>query len=640
MVRADADVFETRVEGAIIPVAGPKPEDRPAAAAAPGAAKEKRWTIGGDGAVEFRRDGAPLGRFAFEATPLGAPTVTLLEPPRGNLSGSLTLHYSLADRYGVAGAEAEFAKPAGGEAPPRSLVPPPKLALRLPSAANGTGETTTTGDLAEHPWAGAEVVMTLKATGVSGRVGAAPPTTITLPQRPFRNPLARALVEQRRNLVLDPDRQPPRVLAALDALTIAPDLFQTPAGVYLGLRAARARLAAAHTDADLVAVADLLWSMALRLEDGDASQAQRDLRAAEQRLREALQHGASEEEIRKLTQELRDAAERYMRDLAEQSPQQNDADSQIPQQDLELLLDHMEDTARNGAREDAEAMLDQLQDMFENMRGAESAQEDPASREMRKQIEELGKLLRDQQALRDDTFRQDQREQSRQGLPHNLFGPPGQPNEDQPPSGPLQDRDFNPFSKRGDEDQQNGQPSLEDRQRALRDRLAELQQRLKDLGMKGEKGFDDAQGAMKEAEGDLKGDGQQQGQSGQGQGDGNGDLGQTGKGRAVDAQGRALEALRQGAQGLQQQAQGQGNGQGNGRGYKAVGRRPGSGAPGRDPLGRESGNRGSALDGSLHGGADVAERARRVLEELRRRLSDPSRPEEERDYFERLLKRD
>ena len=30
---------------------------------------------------------------------------------------------------------------------------------------------------------------------------------------------------------------------------------------------------------------------------------------------------------------------------------------------------------------------------------------------MRKQMDELGKLLRDQQALRDDTFRQDQREQ-------------------------------------------------------------------------------------------------------------------------------------------------------------------------------------------------------------------------------------
>ncbi|MGO9773044.1 MAG: DUF4175 family protein [Roseiarcus sp.] len=33
-------------------------------------------------------------------------------------------------------------------------------------------------------------------------------------------------------------------------------------------------------------------------------------------------------------------------------------------------------------------------------------------------------------------------------------------------------------------------------------------------------------------------------------------------------------------------------------------------------------------------------RGRRVLEELRGRLCDPNRPSEERDYLERLLKRD
>jgi uncharacterized protein (TIGR02302 family) len=613
VVRADADVFETRVEGAIAPVAAGKPADKSAPAPVAGAPTEKRWTIAGDGAVVFRRDGATLGRYEIEATPLGAPTVTLLEPPRGNLSGSLTLHYSLADRYGIAGAEAEFANPAAGAAPPRSLVAPPKLALRLPSTANGTGEATTTGDLSEHPWAGAEVVLNLEATGVSGKVGAGAPTTFTLPQRAFHNPLARALVEQRRALVLDPDHEQPRVAKAIDALTIAPDLFQTPAGVYLGLRQARAQLADSHGDADLIAVADLLWAMALRLEDGDASQAQRDLRAAEQKLREALQRGASDEELRKLTRDLRDAAERYMRDLAQQTPEQpNDADAQVPQQDLESMLDRMEDMARNGARQDAEAMLDEMQNMFENMRGAGDAQEDQASREMRKQMDELGKLLRDQQALRDDTFRQDQREQLGREAPE------------------------------GQGDQAN--PSLDERQRALGDRLAELQKRLKSLGMKGEKGFDEAQGDMKEAERDLKGEGQDQAQGdgqGQSQGDDSGggpdNQGRTGKGRAVEAQGRALQALRQGAQGLQQA---QGSGQGGGRGYKAVSRRPGAGGPGRDPLGRESGDRSGALEGALHGGADVAERARQVLEELRRRLADPSRAEEERDYFERLLKRD
>ena len=112
-------------------------------------------------------------------------------------------------------------------------------------------------------------------------------------------------------------------------------------------------------------------------------------------------------------------------------------------------------------------------------------------------------------------------------------------------------------------------------------------------------------------------------------------MGQTGNGQAVEAQGRALEALREGAQGLQQQMQGGGQG-----GILATGRRPGDFGEGRDPLGRERGDARGAMEGALNGGADVAERARRVLEELRRRLADPNRPSEERDYLERLLKRD
>ncbi len=367
VVRAEAGAVETRIEGALAPVVAEKPAAdsvvKPAAptsgkpgmkaeanadappTATPTGPVEKRWTIRGDGAFSVWRDGVALGRFTIQSVPAGTPTITLLEPPRANLSGSLTLRYSLADRYGIAGAEAEFLKPFGREAPPRTLVPPPKLTLQLPNAPGGTGEATTTGDLSEHPWAGAQVVMTLRATGVSGHTGVTPSQLIVLPQRQFRNPLARALVEQRRALILDPDHEPPRVAKSIEALMIAPDLFEIPASVYLGLRAVDARITSARNDADLLAVADLMWSMALHLEDGDATQAQRDLRAAEQKLREALQRGASDEEVRKLTQELRDAAERYMRDLAQQNPP-SDADAQdaVPQQDLESMLDHMEDT--------------------------------------------------------------------------------------------------------------------------------------------------------------------------------------------------------------------------------------------------------------------------------------------------------
>jgi uncharacterized protein (TIGR02302 family) len=579
-------------------------------------------------------------------TPAGAPTIASTEDPRANISGSLTLAYHVDDRFGLARARADFARPHDGAGPaPRTLAPPPQVALQLPPTANGVGDAKTTVDLSEHPWAGAMVTMTLSAVSVSGKTGQSGPIEVTLPQRAFHNPLARALVEQRRDLILDPDHAPKPVGTALTALAIAPELFDTPANIYLGLKQANVSLHSAKSDADLLDVAAMLWAMALQIEDGDATQAERDLRAAEQALREALQRGASDEEIRKLMEQLREAARRFMSEMARSAPDANPEDQNLQAQDLDKLLNQMEDTARNGSREDAQAMLDQMQEMFENMRGAQDGEESPAEREMRKQIGELEKLLHDQQALRDDTFRSDQRDRARKRA-HNRAAPgqdgqQAQPDEDGSQNSPDDSDNDADSSAKPDQDQadQDALP-LDERQGALRDRLAELQRKLKSLGMKGEKGFDDAQGDMKEAEGDLSGDGGKPGKDGQG-GKGNG--GKTGKGAAVDAQGRALEALREGAQGLGKQMQGQGQGQGQGRNgkgsYVARRGRPGE-PPGADPLGRGAEGDTGREDGPLKATAGAAERARRVMEELRRRLADPTRPVDERDYLERLMKRD
>ncbi len=598
IVRADPGQIETRVEGAISPAV---PEAKTPPAGAPG---ERRYVIKGDGKFSLVQGGSPLASFTITATPNGKPAIKLLEPPRSNLTGSLTLHYATADAYGVAGGQALFALPEGAGKPrARSLVEAPKVTLSLPGG-NGVGEARVTSDLSEHPWAGAKVTMTLQATDLAGETGQSDPVTMTLPQRNFVNPLAKALVEQRRDLFLDPDHDRARLGEALDAFMIAPDVFDTPASVYLGLREAKTMLDGARDDKGLIEVADLLWAMALRIEDGDATRALKDLRAAEQKLREALQRGASDEELKALTQELRERAEQYLKELAQKDPAGNPDDPAMDSQDLESMLDRMEDTARNGARDDAESMLDQMQDMLENLRSGRDAQSNPAEREMRKQMGELDKLLHDQQALRDETFRQKQRKKTRGAKPD---------------SGEKADKDSRP---------------LDERQRELRDRLAELQKRLKALGLQGEKGFDDAQGDMSEAEGDLKGDESSEGDGGDS--DPKSSSGRGGKGDAVDAQGRALEALREGAQGLSKQMQGSGGAGGTLR----MGRRGDRNQQGSDPFGRRpDGPRGST-EGQLHEGPQAAERARRVLQELRRRLANPNRPIDERDYLERLLKRD
>ena len=592
---------------------------------------ELRWTLKGDGKLVLKRFGSVISSFDLTSAPDRAPVISLNGEARRNSRGSLTLGYKIEDDYGVTGAEANFARPvlAGKPVTGRTLAEAPKMGLALPAGSGGLGEAETTADLSEHPWAGAIVTMTLSAKDEGGNEGLSDPVEITLPQRPFVKPLARALVEQRRNLVLAPDNKG-RVLSSIKGLMIAPDQFGVTAGIYLGFHNIANRLTRARKDADLLGVADLMWEMALRIEDGGLSDAERDLRAAQQELRDALNRGAPQDEISKLMDQMRAALDKFLNELAQQAQREgrdqepqsradNDNSRTITSQDLQSMLDRIEEMMRNGQMAEAQKMMEQLQNLLENLRSAQRQRgTDPMAREMNKALDELDQMTRDQQELRDNTFRneekkqrrnqaQRQKDRSQQGMQQ---GQPGQ-------QGQQGDQDD------GNEDQDSaeneGEQSLQQRQEALRQRLDQLQRRMKELGMKGDQNLEDAEGAMKEAEGELG-------------------KGQQGRGKAVDAQGRALESLRKGGQAMAQQMQpgpGEENGPGDPNGPMRQGR---AGNP--DPLGRESHDKrdnSRALYDPL--GTPAAQRAQKVLEELRRRLSDPARPRDELDYLERLLKR-
>ncbi|MCL2384531.1 MAG: TIGR02302 family protein, partial [Alphaproteobacteria bacterium] len=398
---------------------------------------ETRLALRGDATLALDRSGTPLGTFELHALPDAPPTIALSAVPKLNLRGSLTLKYKVADDYGVIRAEARFADPVlpGGRPTQRSLVEPPKMELRLPPPPDLSGEAETTADLSEHPWAGSRVKLTLVAQDEGGNEGKSETVEITLPQKPFSNPLARALVEQRRNLILAPDDRW-RVGQALEALMIAPEAFKTSASAYLGLRVASDQLAAAHNDADLVAVADFLWAMALRLENGNLSEAERDLRAAESQLREALEHHAPEEEIRQLSENLRTALDKFLQQLArEQEPEnnhdetaENGSNRSITPQQLQAMMDKMQAMMRDGDSEGAQRMLEQLQNILENLRTARPHQADPRHQAMRHALDELGQLSQDQQDLRDETYQNGQGERHRNREENGpLLGGPREP---------------------------------------------------------------------------------------------------------------------------------------------------------------------------------------------------------------------
>jgi len=580
---------------------------------APKGTNEKHFTIAGDGTVHVR---APSGQpqWKFTATPDRPPTISLAKDPERQARGSLQMAYKIEDDYGVTEARAQFAaRPAEGAPAARPLFVPPQFALVLPNARTRNGVGQTVKDLSEDPYAGADVTLTLTAKDEAGNEGKSEPFKMRLPERLFTKPLARALIEQRRNLALDANRNS-EVFTALDALMIAPEMFMPEAGQYLGLYSVARQLEAARSDDELREVVASLWALAVTIEDGNITDVDKALRAAQDALKQALERGASDEEIKKLTQDLRQALDNYMRQLAEQfrnNPQQLarplDQNTRIlRQQDLNNMIDRMERLSRQGDKEAAQALLEQLQQMLENLQMAQPGQSGDS--DMEQALNELDDMIRKQQQLRDKTFKQGQ--------------------------------DSRRDRMRGKQNGDQSMGDLQQDQQGLRDRLKKLQQELAKRGMgPGQKGDQDQQ----QGQGQGQGQGADQGDDGEdglGQadsamGDAGGKLGEGNADGAVDAQGKALEALRKGAQKLAEAMQ-QGDGDGQSPGDR-MGRQQ-AGANGTDPLGRPMRSRETdELSKMIPGEIDV-QKVRRILEELRRRLADPSRPQVELDYIERLLK--
>jgi uncharacterized protein (TIGR02302 family) len=575
---------------------------------APKGTNEKHFTIAADGTAHVRApSGQPQWRFA--AAPDRPPIIALAKDPERQARGSLQLSYKIEDDYGVTEARAHFAARTSQEtktSAARPLFDPPQFPLVLPNARTRNGVGQTVKDLSADPYAGADVTLTLTAKDEAGNEGRSQPFDMRLPERLFTKPLARALVEQRRILALDAD-QKSKVNDALNALLIAPELFMPEVGHYLGARSVVRELDAAHSDEALREIVASLWALAVTIEDGDITDVDKALRAAQDALKEALERGASDEEIKKLTQDLRAALDNFLRQLAEQlrnNPQALarplDPNAKVMrQQDLNNMIERMERLSRSGDKEAARQLLEQLQQMLENLQLAQPGQGDS---EMEQALNELGDMIRKQQQLRDKTFKQGQ--DSRRDRQR---GKPG--------------------------DQSMG--DLQQDQQGLRDRLKKLQDQLAKQGMgpaeRGQKGQD----------GDpQQGDGEDGlGQADEAMGDASGKLGEGNADGAVDSQGRALDALRKGAQSLAESMQ---QGDGEGQGYspgKRAGRQQG-GNNGNDPLGRPlraSPELGDDLTVKIPGEIDV-QRVRRILEELRRRLGDQQRPQIELDYLERLLK--
>jgi uncharacterized protein (TIGR02302 family) len=528
-------------------------------------------------------------------------------------SGQVTITLDLAAvdrRYGLA-----------VEPEPREPV-----VLDLPMPIRGDRadfKETLVDDLSQHVFANLPVKMVFSVTDEATQVGTAEPISVVLPGRRFFDPLAMSIIEMRRDLLWS-RQNAPRAAEILKAVTNAPEGFIRNEGAYLRLRVALRRLddaAATLTPEIRDELAAELWDISLMFEEGDLASARERLRRAQDKLDEAIRNGASPEEVERLMQDMREALNDYMRELAEEqqrNPNDQNAENQpsmeMSQDQLQQMLDELQKLIEEGRTAEAAELMEQLRQFMENMQvtqGQGQGQGGPGQQAMR----DMQETLRDQQELSDDAFRDmqegNQGQDPGEGEQGQQEGDGQQPGQGQRPGN----------QQGGDQDGQGqGGGTLTDRQNELRDRLGDLQGRNLpgDGTEQGEAGRDQlerSERAMREAERALR-EGDLQG--------------------ALDRQAEAMEALREGMRNFGEAlAQQQREEMGDSRQAQDMGR---ADPNGRDPLGREQGD--SARIGSdrnLLQGDDVYRRAQDLLDEIRRRSGDQSRPDPELDYLRRLL---
>ena len=295
--------------------------------------------------------------------------------------------------------------------------------MKIPRSGAKAFEASSLLDLGAHPWAGQKVELWLEATDVAGQVGRSESIEVALPARRFVKPLARAVIEQRRKLAED-SRNRPSVVRALDALTLEPEGFIDDAAIYLGFRTIYHRIERENSREAIGSAVAQMWDLALKIEDGALSNAEKELKDAQDRLAKALENGADEKEIAALIQDLKQAMNKYLEEMQKNASKEGQEEGeegdqqQLSQEDIDQMMKELEESAKDGSREEAEQLLAEMKEMMEQLKSGKTAQSkenDEKANEMMKKLDELSDLSGEQQKLMDDTFSEGQKGKKQKG---------------------------------------------------------------------------------------------------------------------------------------------------------------------------------------------------------------------------------
>ena len=553
----------------------------------------------------------------IEDTP---PNVTLLDTPETLEKGSLRTKLSVLDDYGVTNMTMRMTLAPNVDASP--LGAPYEESRALISPANEELEVSPVYDLAWHPWAGLPVVLEFTISDFKGQSTTLAPLTLTLPERQFSNPIARELVDMRKRLIWTPREAARNVSYELSDFLMNPSQLRYDPTIFLAIRSAASRL---HYDPelkDIISVIELLWDTAIRLEDGNLPLAARNLREARENLEALLNDpNATDEQIAKATQELQEALAQYFQELMQEMQRrmaENGTLMQIPPdamqslvspEDIASFLDQLKAEALSGDKSKALDLLSQLQQFMDKLDPSVNMAMPPQMEFMMEGINELQELIEKQKALLEETNEIVQE--------HEQFMPKGYGEFLQFEEQILKNWGFGeipPPPSRNNENDSAPEFDTADKQ-IEQDALRYI---LGQLMLDADEQLNEIPEKMQLAEQEMRGSGSA--------------LGKNDPQQSIPHQELALQYLQEAMQDMSQQMQ---------QIMKQMAMMA-LGSMRLDPLGRpmQEGNNNSGFPGSTVKIPDEGERKRaeEILQELRKRSGEYSRPDYELEYYRRLLK--
>ncbi|GIL38808.1 DUF4175 domain-containing protein [Roseiterribacter gracilis] len=540
--------------------------------------------------INVRQGWSSLGSWPIRIVPDKAPLVGWTDLPHASERGSLVVPWTARDDYGVR---------------KLTVTVTPNIALALPvepvdveiaiqpDAKDASGQAFV--DLASHFAAGFEVTLRLTARDALDQAGKSEVETATLPERAFRHPVARVLIQARKTLITEGMKTRRDVARMIAEQAFNPERYGGSPGLFLTLRSVTARLLRSPDVATGVDAAQALWDVAIQLEDQGLGEAEKALRAAEEKLQRLLADpNSTEQQLADAAREASQALDRYldaMREQMREMAQRGElidipdelADQMMSSEDLRDMAQRMRELAESGARESAQRTLEELRRALEGMRGQGQAGEQGSSESQKQSAERMKQAM---QALKDLKQLEQQQRQ-------------------------LMDDTFQSVDRTGRTTQGQQQ-----QQEQLRQKLGQTTDKLNQSGMPTPDSLGRADRAMNGAGRAMQ----------RGAGD-----------EAVARQGEAVQALREGSQqAMKQMAEALKR-----SGAMVMRRSGGTGGMGRDPFGRpmREGDQQLRDNGEVKiPGQPDTKRVREILEELRRRSGETNRPQSERDYIDRLLR--